>query len=104
MRKKVQTWSDLFPNDLVEDLGLETPEARSEYFLDLWLEWESTSIKLRKRNMPSMYARYGDWQAREEVLSFARKHDLKEFWDFQVRGEEIRFKDENNALLFRLTL
>jgi len=54
--------------------------------------------------MPSMYARYGDWQAREEVLSFARKHDLKEFWDFQVRGEEIRFKDENNALLFRLTL
>ena len=49
-----------------------------------------------------------NWQSYAQqcgkVKTFARKHKLKEFWEYQVRGNEVRFADEDFALLFRLTL
>lgn len=100
----MQSWDDLFPAEDVKTLGLETPEARAEYFMDLWFDWESTNIVLPKKIIPGMMSRHENYIGRNNVMQFAKKHNLKEFWEFQVRGREVRFKDEDMALLFRLTL
>ena len=105
-QKLIQSWDDLFPPEVVTEYNLDSPEARAEYFMDLWFEWEKTSITLKPElyNIPSMYVRYEALRTVDIVRNFAKKHNLKEFWDYQVRGKEVRFKDEDTALLFRLIL
>ena len=104
VEKLIQSWDNLFSPEEVKEHGLETPEARSEFFMDLWMQWEPTNIKLQKIHVPSMYSRYGDFLGREKVMKFANKHKLRESWDRQMRGQEVRFKDDDMALLFRLAV
>ena len=46
--QKVQSWSELFPPEAVEEFDLSTPEKRSEYFMQLWNDWAETQIDLSK--------------------------------------------------------
>lgn len=106
--KLIQSWDDLFPPGEVEEYGLETPEERSNFFMKLWDEWTSTNIDLKKykpkdASIDLATHRY-NWYNNDIVRAFAKKHNLKEFWQYQVRGDEVRFEDEDMALLFRLTL
>jgi hypothetical protein len=85
------------PTDLTE---------RTNKFKELWDSWEHTNIQL-PANLPNMAfgsARFLTEPATAKVKKFASKHSLTEFWHYQVRGNAVRFADENTALLFRLTL
>jgi hypothetical protein len=76
-------------------------------FKEMWDSWSKTSIVLPANiGMASTYgsAKYLAEPGNTKTKQFGRKHKLKEFWDFQIRGNEVRFADDNTALLFRLTL
>jgi hypothetical protein len=105
--KLIQSWDDLFPPAEVEEYGLHTPEERSNYFMKLWDEWVSTNIDLRKytpKHSIDLASHRYNWYQNDVARQFAHEQGLKEFWDYQVRGDEVRFKDDDMALLFRLTL
>jgi len=88
--------------------GDTTVKERTEVFLNLWNEWVNKSITFPD----SIYAIRGYYPLKtgpeieqwQYIKMFAKKHDLWEFHDYQVRGSEVRFKCEDHALLFRLQL
>ena len=90
--KLVQSWSDLFPDDVVKQHDLTSPAKRSKYFMQLWDSWSATN-----------HQRY-EWYVDSPVRAYAKKLGIKEFWEYQLRGNCIRFKDEDTAFLFRLTI
>lgn len=100
----------IFPYNLLGKTYTSKPEDiedRSAMFRERWDSWKHTSIKLpADLHKAASYgsARYIQGSADKKVKTFAKKHKLKEFWEYQVRGDELRFADEDFALLFRLTL
>ena len=102
--KLIQPWSDLFPDEVVKQLGLDTPERRSEYFMKLWDDWSANEIKLTPYHKDLKGKNRHEWYVESHVRAFAKKQGLKEFWEFQVRGDAIRFADEDTALHFRLSI
>ena len=105
--QKVQSWSELFPPEAVEEFDLSTPEKRSEYFMQLWDDWAETQIDLSKyKGMDikfNAFTRY-NWYTSSPVRGWCKTNDLKEFWDYQLRGNCIRFACQDTALMFRLSL
>lgn len=104
--KLIQSWNNLFPEELVEEHDLGTPEKRSVYFFNLWEQWGTTEIDLSKYRRPHEVnggVRYS-WYLSNPAREFAKKHSLREFWEYQVRGTAVRFKDKDMALLFRLSI
>lgn len=103
--KLIQSWSDLFPDEVVKQLDLATPEKRSDYFMELWDDWASTEIDLTHYHKDlTNQSRRHEWYIESPVRAFAKKQGLREFWEFQVRGNAIRFADEDTALHFRLSI
>ncbi len=105
--KLIQSWDELFPPAEVEEYGIQNISDRSKYFLKLWDEWVSTNINLRlysPRHSVDLATHRYNWYHNDTARQFAKEQGLREFWDYQVRGDEVRFKDEDMALLFRLTL
>lgn len=100
----IQTISTLFPQELWGDVKLDTPEERAVHFNKLWHEWEDTEIKLPRGDTTMIATRYEYLDAKHITRKFANKYNLKEFWDYQLRRNTIRFKDEHNAMLFKLSL
>jgi hypothetical protein len=104
--KLVQSWSDLFPDDVVKQHDLTSPAKRSKYFMQLWDSWSATEIDLSNYKKPKTspgHNRY-EWYVDSPVRAYAKKKGIKEFWEYQLRGNCIRFKDEDTAILFRLTI
>ena len=101
------SWNSIFPEKLIEEHDLDTPEKRSVYFMNLWNEWEATDVDLSKYKrafeIPGGGVRYG-WYINNPAREFAKKHNIPEFWEYQVRSSSVRFKDADMALLFRLSL
>ena len=102
--KLIQSWSDLFPDEVVKELGLVNPERRSEYFMKLWDDWSSNEIDLTPYHKDLKGQNRYEWYVESPVRAFAKKQGLREFWEFQLRGNAIRFADEDTALLFRLSI
>ena len=102
-----QSWSELFPPEAVEEYDLSTPEKRSDYFMHLWDDWAETQIDLSKYQGMDIkfnaFTRY-NWYTSSPVRGWCKTNDLKEFWDYQLRGNCIRFACQDTALMFRLSL
>ena len=86
------------------DVDLQT---RAEHFGNLWDEWEPNQV-IRPPKVHQGIQRY---QLELEYLdtktvaqNFTHKHGLEEMIDYQVKGNVIRFKDEQFAFLFRLSI
>ncbi|MDA7807315.1 hypothetical protein N8955_01125 [bacterium] len=100
----------VFPMTLLGKTYTSKPDDlkdRTDMFREMWDSWSKTSIVLPANiGQASAYgsAKYLAEPGNTKTKQFGRKHKLKEFWDFQIRGNEVRFADEDMALLFRLTL
>lgn len=101
---KIQTISTLFPQELWGNVKLDTPEERAAHFNKLWCEWKDTEIELPRGDTTMVATRYEYLDAKHITRKFANKYKLKEFWDYQLRRNTIRFRDEHNAMLFKLSL
>ena len=86
------------------DVDLKT---RAEHFGNLWDEWEDNQVvmpnKLQKGiQRYKLELEYLDIKA--TAKNFTDKHGLEEMIDYQIKGNVVRFKDEQFAFLFRLSV
>jgi len=82
--QRSKTYQEIFGDDeMLEAFGTLTPSVseRTAYFFESWMDWRPTRVKLKA---------HFDHVTR----SMCKELGLKEFWDFQVRENEVRFKDE----------
>ncbi len=101
---KLKTIDTLFPKELRGSMKLDTPQDRAKHFNELWDDWRETEIELPRGDTTMVSTRYEYIDAKNIVRNFCGKYELAEFWDYQLRQNCIRFKDQQNALLFKLSL
>lgn len=78
------TYQKIFSDELMlEAFGtlMPTVSQRTSYFFERWIEWRPYQVKLKPR-------------VDQAVRNLALEIGLKEFWEFQVREGEIRFKNK----------
>ena len=91
------TYLEMFPDDeMVENFGHLTPSPseRNAFFFDCWMDWRINRLKL-----PKKHARFNPETI---ALAIGRDIGLRQFWDFQVKPGEVRFKDEGEMALFKI--
>lgn len=101
-----KTYLEMFPDDeMVENFGHLTPSPseRNAFFFDCWMDWRINRLKLPIRRTeaghPVIQSRFNP-----ETIALAIGKDigLRQFWDFQVKPGEVRFKDEGEMALFKI--
>ena len=86
------------------DVDLKT---RAEHFGNLWDEWEKNQVIIPNQihkgiQRYKLELEYLDVKA--TAKNFTDKHGLEEMIDYQIKGNVVRFKDEQYAFLFRLSV
>ena len=86
------------------DVDLQT---RAKHFGNLWDQWENNQVvmpnKLQKGiQRYKLELEYLDIKA--TAKDFTDKHGLQEMIDYQIKGNVVRFKDEQFAFLFKLSV
>ena len=99
----LKTLRDIFPEHKTNGLKMDTPKERAEYFAKLWDEWKDTEITLNAIDNYEMYGIRYDLP-KIEIRKILNAMEISEFWDYQIRGRKIRFKNETMAMIFRLKL
>ena len=81
--QRSKTYQSIFGDkDMLEAFGTLRPSVseRTAYFFESWMYWRPSRIKLKQRHDTI-------------CKNMCRELGLKEFWEFQVRENEIRFRD-----------
>lgn len=92
-----KTYLDMFPDDeMVENFGHLTPSPseRNAFFFDCWMDWRINRLKLPKK--------HSSFNPETIALAIGKDIGLRQFWDFQVKPGEVRFKDEGEMALFKI--
>ena len=82
--QRSKTYQSIFGDeDMLEAFGTLRPSVsqRTAYFFESWMDWRPSRVKLKP---------HFDHITR----NMCKELGLKEFWDFQVRENEIRFRDK----------
>ena len=105
----MKTLNTIFPQDKIDSVeaDLSSPAGRASYFSQCWEEWEPNNVEMPWtldiiRNNP--HSSRAVYQVPSFVREFAFNHGLEEFWDFIVKGNNVRFKDSDMAFYFRLSI
>lgn len=79
---------------LIQTFGTLEPsiDQRTKKFFDIWCEWDSTQMFLKRD------------QHMTNIKSLLKGVGLKEFQDYQIRGYELRFKDDATKAISLLVL
>ena len=86
---------------MMETFGTTTPSQskKNEYFFNCWMVWRDnefkTSALFSKSQTPHQY--------KALVKSVCKKIGLLEFWDFQVRGYTVRFREPEMLAFFKIS-
>lgn len=89
-----QIYQDLYPDDLMlQTFGTLTPsnEQKSEFFHDSWLNWREHLF----------YYDNAEYNV-HEVKKILKSLGFKDFFDFQVRPPQIRFRLASDLAVARL--
>ena len=82
-------------------------QTRAEHFGNLWDEWKPNQV-VRPAKLHKGIQRYKlelDYiDTKTLTKNFTDKHGLEEMLDYQIKGNVVRFKDEQFAFLFRLSI
>lgn len=95
MQKRSLVYSSIFPDDLMmEAFGVINPSQaqKNEYFFNCWIEWRVNEIKTNNVVSPHVF--------KTATKDKCNRIGLKEFWDYQVKGFSIRFKDPETKAFF----
>tara|TARA_B100000900_G_C20588850_1_gene720792 strand:+ start:1918 stop:2247 length:330 start_codon:yes stop_codon:yes gene_type:complete len=81
--QRSKTYQSIFSDDdMLEAFGTLRPSVseRTAYFFESWMDWRSTRVKIKNRH---------------DIIcrNLCKELGLKEFWEFQVRENEVRFRD-----------
>ena len=117
---KIHTLNSIYPNELIQEVleqygyDMSTIEGRSLYFGECWEKWKDNEIVLPgpQHNLTGSF--YQIPQGRFNAQSFSKMHDkvrmlaeennIREFWDFMIKGNFVRFRDPDDAMYFRLSI
>lgn len=66
---------------------------RTSYFFDLWMQWRSHRIKFDSR-INSV--------RKEEIKTRLKQLGLRDLWDYQLKNNEIRFKNAESMAFFKI--
>ena len=92
--KRSNTYRKLFDDDcMLEVFGTlepSTPERTARFF-ELWCEWRPNRIKLNPKTQPYTI----------KILLYDL--GMKDLFDFQVRSEEVRFRNQEDYALALLS-
>lgn len=103
MQQHSKLYSEIFPEDLMlATFGTTTPpqSKKNEYFFNCWMDWRDNELKTEILNAhgPTPV------QFKNLVKTVCKKMGLKEFWDFQVRGFTVRFKESEMKAFFKISV
>jgi hypothetical protein len=89
-------YQQIYPDHLMQQtFGTTTPtvSTRTAHFFDVWMRRRSNTYHLRG----------GDGRDLDpEVKSILRGMNLKEPWDYQLKGKEIRFDHVEDLAVFKI--
>lgn len=91
--RRSNTYQRIYPDDLmIKAFGTVTPSIlqKNTYFFQQWVDWKSQSIILPLK------------VSRTAVIDVCRKIGLKEFWDYQLRGQVLRFSSAELLAFFKM--
>ena len=94
MKKKSETYMRLFDDDLMMKifgkLNPTTPERTAKFF-ELWCEWRPNRIKLKPKTKGYL------------VKSSLNEMGYKDLFDYQLRGDELRFRTSEDYAMALLS-
>jgi len=90
-----KTYSEIFDKDLMREYfnneyELADVRKRTAVFFELWMDWRQSRVKLKKNKMLP-------------VQRMLKQLGYKEFFHFQVRSGEVRFRDTETKALALLS-
>jgi hypothetical protein len=86
-------YQSMMPDDLVlEAFGKLNPSTaeRAAYFFELWVDSKNNSFRVSTK------------ERRKELDIYCRSIGLKHFWDYQIKGRQIRFVNETDLAMVKL--
>lgn len=87
-------YQNIFDDDfMMETFGTLTPEVtrRTAYFFEQWMDWKPNTVKLG-RPAPQLY----------RIKTFLNSMGLKDLREYQIRNNEIRFKNSQDLAMAKL--
>lgn len=97
--QRSEIYSNLFPEDLMLSAFGTTMPSQSDknaYFFNCWMNWKDNELRCFSTVTPSVF--------KKSIKETCNQLGLKEFWDYQVRGFAIRFKDTELLAFFRISV
>ena len=94
-----EIYKNLFiDEEMMDAFGTLTPtvKARTAYFFDKWMMWRNNRIRFTQSIVGSAEKE----MLRQKLLQIG----LRDLWDYQLRGNEIRFRDHESMAFFRLAV
>lgn len=91
--KRSLTYQAMYPDELMMDAfgtTMPTPAQRNIYFFDKWMSWRDHSIIL-PGHVDS-----------DQVVTICKTLGLRKFWDYQLRGHNLRFCDADMLAFFKI--
>ena len=89
----------MFPDDLVLGaFGKLNPSTgeRSAYFFELWMDSRPNRYMIKEIIQSQRKLIVAD------ITKFLNKLGLRQMWDYQIKGSEIRFSNATDLALFKL--
>jgi hypothetical protein len=103
MQQHSKLYSEIFPESLMMDaFGTTTPSQskKNEYFFNCWMSWRDNEFKTSALFVPAITPA----GFKTLVKTSCKQMGLKEFWDFQVRGFTVRFRDPEMKAFFKISV
>lgn len=102
MQQHSALYTELFPEDLMmQTFGTTMPaqSKKNEHFFNCWMEWRNNEIKtsalFSESTSPSQF--------RFLVKTNCKQMGLREFWDYQIRGFSVRFREPEMKAFFKIS-
>jgi|LauGreDrversion4_2_1035121.scaffolds.fasta_scaffold158064_3 hypothetical protein len=103
MQQHSKLYSEIFPESLMmETFGTTTPtqSKKNEHFFNCWMAWRDNEFKTSALFVPAITP----VQFKNLVKTSCKQMGLREFWDFQVRGFTVRFRDSEMKAFFKISV
>ena len=102
MQQHSKLYSELFPEELMmQTFGTTTPSQskKNEHFFNWWVEWKNNEIKTAALFSPATTPT----QFKALVKASCKQMGLREFWDYQIRGFSVRFREPEMKAFFKIS-
>lgn len=93
------TYQNIFPDDMMLaafDTTTPTQQQKNEYFFNCWMNWKDNACKCITTTTPSSF--------KTATKKFCNEAGLKEFWDYQVKGYQVRFKEPTMKAFYKVAM